>query len=348
MQTSDSTEPFITIASLAEKLGLQFEGDGDLQINSVSSLSSATKNDLCFIRSRKYVKSLNQSHCGAAIVPLGFNDAVENISLIYSANPDLSFVKVINLLQLYKGDTFSENIHPTAIISASARLGENVIVGAKSVIGDNVSIGDNVRIGASCVIESGVKLGCNSMLYSNVTLCFDVEIGENAIFQPGVVIGGDGFGLVYDEGNWVKIPHLGTVKIADRVEIGANTTVDRGALDDTILEHGVKIDNQIQVGHNVKIGENTAIAACVGIAGSTVIGKNCQISGAVSISGHLTITDNVTITIMSVVTKDITESGTFSSGTPLMENRLWHRNNVRYKSLDKLAKSVSGIEKTLK
>ncbi len=344
MPTPNQPRTLTTVAMLAKELELEFIGEGTQQIKSVSNFSSATKTDLCFLRSSRYINQLKRSHCSAAIVPLDFNEVIPGKTLLYSANPDLSFVDVIKSLKLYKGNSAS-GIHSSAIISPTAKLGENVTIGALSVIGERVVLGDNVRIGAACIIEDDVTVGANSTFLSNVTICFDVKIGNEVILQPGVVLGSDGFGLVYDKGNWVKIPHLGSVIIGNRVEIGANTTVDRGALDDTIIEQGVKIDNQIQVGHNVHIGENTAIAGCVGIAGSSIIGKNCKISGAVSILGHLSIADDVTVTAMSTVAKDIKEKGTYSSGTPLMENKLWHRNNVRYKSLDKLAKTISNLEK---
>ncbi len=333
----------VTIEKLAEELGLEFDGIADLSIDGVATFSKATKNDLCFLRSSRYFKQLEESACGAVIVPLNFNKNISNKTLLYSANPHLSFVEVINYLQLYQGNTACTGIHSSATVSETAILGKNVKIAANCVIGERVVLGDNVSLGAACIIEDDVNIGNDSILFANVTICFGSQIGENAILQPGVVIGSDGFGLVYDKGDWIKVPHLGRVVIGDRVEIGANTTIDRGALDDTVIENGVKIDNQIQIGHNVRIGENTAIAACVGIAGSTVIGRNCKISGAVGIVGHLTIVDNVTITVMSVVTQDILQSGTYSSGTPLQENRLWHRNNVRYKSLDKLAKKVASM-----
>lgn len=345
MSLSNHPEVSMTVEELANRLNLKFKGEGQLKISSVSSFSSAKKSDLCFLRAAKYTGQLLQSDCGAVMVPLDFKETVENKTLLYSANPHLSFVETINLLQLYKGQLPFDSIHPSAIVASTARLGEKVSIGANAVIGERVTLGNNVQIGAACVIEDDVSIGANSCFLSNVTVCFGVTIGEEVILQPGVVLGGDGFGLVYSEGSWVKIPHLGSVKIGDRVEIGANTTVDRGALDDTVIEQGVKIDNQIQIGHNVHIGENTAIAASTAVAGSAVIGKNCQISGCVAIVGHLSIADNVTITGRSVVTKSITQSGTYSSGTPLMENSLWHRSNVRYKSLDKMAKQLSDLKK---
>ena len=345
MSRSNLPSIITTVAKLALQLELEFSGDGELEINSVSTFSSAKKSDLCFLRSNKYLNQLQDSKCGVAIVPLDFKQKITNKTLLYSANPHLSFVQVIDLLQLTKIP--AAGIHASAIVAPTASLGENVSIAANCVIGERVILGNNVRLGAGCIIEDDVSIGNDTVFLSNVTICFNVKIGDNVILQPGVVLGGDGFGLVYNKGEWVKVPHLGSVIIGDRVEIGANTTIDRGALDDTVIEQGVKIDNLIQIGHNVKIGENTAIAACAAIAGSTVIGKNCQISGCVGIVGHLSIADNVIITGMSVVAQSIAHSGTYSSGTPLLENRLWHRNNVRYKSLDKLAKTVSDLGKKI-
>jgi UDP-3-O-[3-hydroxymyristoyl] glucosamine N-acyltransferase len=338
----------LTIAELCQRLNLEYQGKGDLRISSVASFNSATANDLCFLQSETYLPQLRESQCAAVIVAQGFAEEIPTAARIFAKNPHKAFVDAIYLLkpELSPQSHHEPEIHPSAQIDQSAKLGENIQIGANSVIGKNVTIADDVRIGAGCIVEEGVRIGTRSQLINSVTLCHDVTIGQQVTLHPGVVIGSDGFGLVYDEGDWLKIPHLGSVKIGDRVEIGANTTVDRGALDDTVIENGVKLDNLIQVAHNVHIGENTAIAACVGIAGSAIIGKNCKISGAAVVLGHLTIADNVTITAMSLVTKSIKQSGTYSSGTPLMENHLWHRNNVRYKSLDKLAKTISRLDKT--
>lgn len=342
-----SEQKKITVEALAQHLELRFEGEADRLIASVASFSRAGKSDLCFLKSSKFIDQLQQSQCAAVIVPLDFEQTLAHKTILYSANPHLSFVEAIHFLQQDKVGSPAGVIHPSAIVADTVSLGREVSIGAQTVIGDRVRLGDGVRIGAGCVIEDDVRIGAHSRIMANVTLCYDTLIGDHAIFQPGVVIGGDGFGLVYDQGRWVKIPHLGRVVIGNRVEIGANTTVDRGALDDTVIEDGVKIDNLIQIGHNARIGENTAIAAHAAIAGSAIIGKNCKISGAVAIAGHLTIADGVTITGMSMVTKSINSSGTYSSGTPLMENRLWHRSNVRYKSLDKIAKQLSGLDEKI-
>jgi UDP-3-O-[3-hydroxymyristoyl] glucosamine N-acyltransferase len=338
----------MTVSELAQRLNIEYQGNGDQRILSVASFKTATTSDLCFLQSDAYLPQLLNSQCGAVIVPDGFDQETSTAARLIAKNPHKTFVEAIYLLkpELSPEAVYQTDIHPSAQIDNSAVLGEHIQIGANCIIGKRVTIGNNVRIGAGCIVQDGVHIGDRSHLVSNVTLCHDITLGERVILHPGVVIGSDGFGLVYDAGEWIKIPHLGSVKIGDRVEIGANTTVDRGALDNTVIENGVKLDNLIQVAHNVHIGENTAIAACVGIAGSAIIGKNCRISGAAVVLGHLTVTDNVTITAMSLVTKSIKQSGTYSSGTPLMENHLWHRNNVRYKSLDRMAKTISRLEKT--
>ncbi|MCP3933425.1 MAG: UDP-3-O-(3-hydroxymyristoyl)glucosamine N-acyltransferase [Bacteroidetes bacterium] len=330
----------ITVSQLAEKLGLAFKGNGQISINSVASLSSATDKDLCFVESNSYKDKLDASNCTVAIVSTDYNVENSNKTLLFSKKPHLSFVSAIHLL-----NTFAETpkIHSSVQMHNTAILGKNVSIEANTVVGENVKIEDNVKIGAGCVIEKDTSIGQSSRLGSNVTICHQVQIGNNVNILAGAVIGADGFGFIEDQGQWIKIPQLGSVLIGNDVEIGANTTIDRGALDNTIVGKGVKIDNQVQVAHNVSIGEGTAIAACVGIAGSAIIGANCKISGAAVVLGHLEVADDVTITAMSLVTKSIKHSGVYSSGTPLMENKLWHRSNARYKSLDSLAKTVSSM-----
>lgn len=334
----------ITASELAALLDLDFDGDGQFQISSVSSLPSADRNSLCFIYSHKYIEQLRNSLCGAVIVPVGFDEPLNDKTFLLADNPHLAFVRAIELLEPESREPEVAGIHPSAQIDSSVSMGDNVSIAANSYVGPGVRLGDDVQIGAGCVIEQNVVIGNGSRLMARVTVCHRVRLGDNVIVHPGVVIGSDGFGLVEDAGNWIKIPQIGSVRIGDDVEIGANTTIDRGALDDTVIENGVKLDNQIQVAHNVHIGENTAISGCVGIAGSTIIGKNCKISGGVGVTGHLSIADNVTVTAMSMVTKSIGQSGTYSSGTPLMENSLWHRANARYKALDKIARTVSELK----
>lgn len=335
----------LSLQSLAASLDLNFEGDPESIIQGVGSLSNATTSDLCFIQNEKYAQQLATSDCSTVIVPLNFDSPKIDKQFLFSVSPQFSFVQALHLLEPELTDPFLKSIHESAQISDSAKLGLGVSIGALAVIGDNVIIGAGTSIGAGCIIEQDVKIGDRCLLHSRVTLCRQVIIGSNCILQSGVVLGGDGFGLIMHEDRWHKVPQIGTVILEDDVEIGANTTVDRGALDNTMIEQGCKIDNLIQIAHNVRIGAHTAIAAHAAIAGSVNIGRYCQISGCVAIAGHLNIVDHVIVTGMSLVTKSINEPGVYSSGTPLQKNKDWHKCNVRYKALDKLAKSVASLEK---
>ncbi|MDH3386940.1 MAG: UDP-3-O-(3-hydroxymyristoyl)glucosamine N-acyltransferase [Gammaproteobacteria bacterium] len=337
----------LILQQLAAKLKLVYQGDGDITISGAASLKSATAGDLCFIQHGKYLDNLARSNCSAVIVPPDLAGEVSGKALLISANPQYDFVRVIDLLAAGRQPA-SAGIHPSAQVAASARIGRDVSIGALTTIADDAEIGAGTSIGSGVSIASSVRIGKRCQIHGRVTLEQGVVLGDRCILHPGVVIGCDGFGQVMHRKRWHKIPQLGSVLIGDDVEIGANTTVDRGALDDTVIEQGCKLDNQIQIAHNVHIGAHTAIAACVGIAGSAVIGRYCKISGAAVVLGHLSVVDNVTITAMSLVTKDIRESGVYSSGTPLMENGLWHRSNARYKSLEKLAQSVARLEKANK
>ena len=308
----------LNLQQLAKELKLEFLGDAGLVVNGVASPKSAVAGELCFILDQKYLGDINASNCSAVILTAELAGDVSNKSLLLSDNPEYSFVEAVKALGIESQAKDIDDIHPTAVVADSARLGEGVTVGALVVIEDDVEVGSGTSIGAGSIIEQSAKIGSQCHLHSRVTLGSAVKLGDRCILHSGVVIGSDGFGLVMHEQRWEKIPQLGSVVIGDDVEIGANTTVDRGALDDTIIERGCKLDNQIQVAHNVRIGAHTAIAACVGIAGSASIGCHCKISGAAVVLGHLTVTDNVTITAMSLVTKDIKEPGVYSSGTPLL------------------------------
>ena len=335
----------ISLQHLATQLDLEFKGDGGLKLTGVASLNSAQAGDLCFVTQSKYLKEAPLSQCSALIVPETTELKSIDKAVIFSGNPQYSFAKAMALICPDKFKNTNLGIHASVQVADSATIGDDVFIDALSVIGENANIGSGSRIGAGCVVEDNVQIGKQCQLHSRVTLAQNVRLGDHCELHSGVVIGSDGFGLVEQGHEWFKVPQLGTVEIGDNVEIGANTTVDRGALDNTIIEDGCKLDNLIQVAHNVRIGAHTAIAACVGIAGSANIGKHCKIGGAAVVLGHLKVADNVMITAMSLVTKDIRQSGVYSSGTPLMENSEWHKNNVRYKSLDKLARMVLRLDK---
>jgi UDP-3-O-[3-hydroxymyristoyl] glucosamine N-acyltransferase len=336
----------LTLQQLANELQCEFRGDADTLIRGVASPSSAQVGDLCFALQEKNLFEIIKSDCSAVIVPLGLAAEASGKNLLISVNPQYSFVLAMAALGCGAAEV-AEGIHATAQIAPGARLADRVSIGAGAVIEEDVEIGAGSVIGAGCIIERGASIGMNCHFHSRVTLAHSVQIGDRCILHSGVVIGADGFGLVMHEDRWHKIPQLGSVVIADDVEIGANTTIDRGALDNTVIEEGCKLDNQIQVAHNVRIGAHTAIAGCVGIAGSTVIGRYCQISGGVGMVGHITIADHVTITGMSMVTNDIREPGVYSSGTPLLPNSKWLRLSARYKALDKLALTVAKLAKSI-
>jgi len=335
----------LTLQQLAEKLQLEFKGEPDQEIGGVASITSAISGDLCFIQQKKYISELADSKCSALLVPLDFDQASNGKSLIFAENPHFSFSQAIAIIQPEAFGDSDYLLHDFAQISSNARIGKNVSIGALTVIEDDVDIGEGSSIGAGCILEKGARIGSQCKLHSRVTIGHRVVVGDRCELHPGVVLGSDGFGLVFHQQRWEKVPQIGTVIIEHDVEIGANTTVDRGALDNTVIEQGCKLDNLIQVAHNVRIGAHTAIAACVGIAGSANIGQYCKISGAAVVLGHLSIVDNVTVTAMSLVTKDIKVPGVYSSGTPLLENTQWHKNNARYKSLDRLARTVAMLEK---
>lgn len=334
----------VTLRELAERLGGEIHGDGNCVISSVAPLQNAAPGAISFLAGSRFRKYLAATRASAVI--LAREDLADcPVSALVSDKPHLTYARVAALL--YPAPTGKHGVHQTAWVDASCSIHDTAWVGPHSVVEAGAMLGPRVQIGPGCVIGEGVSIGEGSRLVANVTVCSGTYIGMRALIHPGAVIGGDGFGLANDGGVWVKVPQLGKVRIGDDVEIGANTTIDRGALEDTVLEDGVKLDNQIQVGHNVRIGAHTAIAACTGISGSTKIGKHCTIAGGVGIAGHLEIADNVHITGMSMVTKSVPDPGAYSSGIPLQPNHLWHRSVVRFKQLDELVRRVKTLEEAL-
>ena len=329
------------IKELADIVDASIHGDSEASVSGIATLELAGQNDLSFFSNRKYHKFLARTK--AAIVILHPDDVEQcPTNAIVVKDPYLAYAKIASWLT--KNDLKQTSIAPSAVIEDNVSIGDNVNIGANVVVGSGSKIAHNVSLGAGCVIGKDVIVGKNTILYTNVSVYTGVSIGDNVIIHSGAVLGSDGFGIASEQGQWIKVPQLGSVLIGHDVEIGANTTIDRGAIEDTIIENGVKLDNLIQIAHNVRIGENTAIAACVGIAGSTTIGKNCAIGGGAGVLGHLTITDHVHITATSLVTKSVKEAGVYSSGTPLQENALWHKNFARFKQLDKMARRLTELE----
>ena len=324
------------LSILAQRIKAQWTGDIDVEVLDMATLSSASTQSIGFFNNTALKNSLKQTQA-AAVILHPQHQTLSPVPCLLMDDPYLGYARC---MQLFHPRPVSDSqIHPSAIISEQAQLGNNVSIGAYAVLGA-VSIADDVIIGANCILNDGVVIGEKSHLIQAVSVLNDVKIGQRAIIHAGAVIGADGFAFANDAGQWIKIPQIGSVNIGDDVEIGSNTTIDRGALEDTVIEDGVKLDNQIQIAHNVHIGKHTAIAACVGIAGSTHIGAYCAIGGGVGMVGHIKIADKVQITGGSVVLQSILHSGTYSSGSPLQHSSAWRRNYNRMKQLDTLAKKI--------
>lgn len=334
----------LTLGEIAQAIDAELDGDPDCPISGVATLQNAIKGQLSFLANRRYTPSLSKTGASAVILSRKDRPACPAAALI-TEDPYLAYVKAVYLI--CPQPEFKPGRHSSAAISATATIHPDTFIGANACIEDGVRIDENVYIGPGCVLEKDVEVGRDSYLVANVTLCHGVRIGERVRLHPGVVIGADGFGIANDAGKWLKIPQLGKVVVMDDVEIGANTTVDRGALEDTLIEEGVKIDNQVQIGHNVVVGAHTAIAGCVAVAGSVRIGKRCMIGGNSSLAGHIDITDDVIITGMSGVPNSIKEEGIYSSGVPVTENRKWRRNIARFLRLDEIAKRLKEVERKI-
>lgn len=334
----------MTLQQLASVIDADVVGDGEQTITGVATLASATSGQIAFLANEKYRVQLDTTQASAVIVAPNV-ELPNGLAALVTKNPYAGFAKVAQ--QLDTTPAVATAIDPAAQIASSAKLGANVAVGPLAVISENVELGDNVQIGAGCYIGPGVKIGANTKLWQHVVIYHDCIIGSDCLVHSGAVIGADGFGWANEQGKWIKIPQLGRVVLHDRVEIGANTTVDRGALDDTVISSGCIIDNQCQIAHNVFIDEDTAIAGCTVLAGSCRIGKRCLIGGATAINGHIEICDDVQISGFSMVIKAITEPGVYASGIPAAPHREWRRNGARYRQLDALFQRVKKIEKKL-
>jgi UDP-3-O-[3-hydroxymyristoyl] glucosamine N-acyltransferase len=320
-----------SLGDLAVRFGLGLRGEPSLRVSRVATLSHAGSGTLSFLANPRYRKQMESTRATAVLV--GPEDASGcPVAALIDPNPYLAYARIAELL--YPPAAPMVGIHPAAVVSVNARIAASASVGPLAVIEDDVDIGEGVVVGPGCIVQRGAHIGAGSHLVSRVNLYAGVRIGRRCILHAGAVIGADGFGFAPDAGTWVKVPQVGSVQIGDDVEIGANTTIDRGAIDDTVVEHGVKLDNQIQVGHNVTIGAHSAIAGCVGISGSTTIGKRCMIGGGVGIAGHLTIADDVVVTGVSLVSASIKHPGSYSSGMPAVESRRWRRMVAHLRRLD--------------
>ncbi|MCL6352558.1 UDP-3-O-(3-hydroxymyristoyl)glucosamine N-acyltransferase [Pectobacterium polaris] len=332
----------IRLDALAQQLDAQLHGDGDIVITGVASMHSAKTGQITFLSDSRYREQLAGTQASAVVLTEADLPYCQVAALVVK-NPYLTYARMAQLL-----DTTPQpatDIAPSAAIAPDATMGQNVSVGANAVIESGAQLGDGVVIGPGCFIGKDARIGAGTRLWANVTIYHRVELGEHCLIQSGTVIGSDGFGYANDRGNWVKIPQLGTVRIGDRVEIGASTTIDRGALDDTVIGNGVIIDNQCQIAHNVVIGDNTAVAGGVIMAGSLKIGRYCMIGGASVINGHMEICDKVTVTGMGMVMRPITEPGVYSSGIPLQPNKVWRKTAALVMNIDEISKRLKAVER---
>lgn len=334
-----------TLADLSKKVQAKLIGDPACEITGISTLQSARKGDISFLDNPKYKPYLSTTKASAVILSEADLSDCPCYALVVP-NPYFSYAMIARAFD--STPKLPQGIHPTAIIGENCRISHRAAIGAHVVVGDHVVIGENTQIWHGCVIGDHVQIGSDCLLWAQVTLYYQVQVGDRVIIHSGAVVGSDGFGIARHQDCWYKIPQLGTVVISDDVEIGASTTIDRGALDNTVLGKGVKLDNQIQIGHNCQIGENTVVAGCAGIAGSTKIGKNCMIGAAAGIVGHLEIADRVMVAASGTISKSISEpGGLYASGTGPFKHRDWQRLVGRLRHLDKLAKRVIALEKTL-
>lgn len=332
----------LTLGDLAERVGGEVSGDSNCIISGLATLKSAKPGDITFLSDARFLKYLATVSASAVILRKKDRDKCPVNALVVE-NPYVTYAYVAQIL--CPPSPFNAGIHPSADVSDKAIVDPTAWIGPHTAIGPDSKIGANVYIGPGCVVGKNVEIGADSRLIAGVVIYDGTRIGKRSLFHAGVVIGSDGFGFANDKGKWVKIPQVGRVLIGDDVDVGANTTIDCGAIEDTVVEDGVKLDNQIQIAHNVHIGAHTVIAACTGIAGSTTIGKRCAIGGGVGIVGHINIVDDVHITGTTFVSKSILQPGIYSSGTPMESNHLWRKNYVRMKQLDDMARRIKDLEK---
>ncbi|MDR2875226.1 MAG: UDP-3-O-(3-hydroxymyristoyl)glucosamine N-acyltransferase [Methylobacillus sp.] len=328
-----------SLREIAERLGGEVRGDGDVAVSRMASLANARPGDLSFLADSKYRALLETTRASAVIVGA---EAETRLPRIVTDNPYAYFARVSTLLNPVA--TAVAGVHPSAVIADSAVVAKSAAIDAHVVIGHGARIGEHAVIGAGSVIGDGVVIGDNTALHANVTVYHDCEIGAECVLSSGVVIGADGFGYAQDDGRWVKIPQVGRVVIGDRVEIGAHTAIDRGALDDTVIEEGVKLDNLIQIAHNCRIGAHTVVAACAGIAGSTRIGRHCRIGGAALIVGHIEIADGVTVTPGSLISRSLDKADTYTALMPFQPHAKWLKTAAHLRRLGELADRVARLE----
>lgn len=335
----------MTLGALAEMTGSTLRGDPNVEITGVGTILSAKEGEITFLSDAKFRSMLATSHAAAIILTEELSEACQTNALICK-DPKLTFARIVE--KLYPNKMVQTGCHPSAVIGENSDIHPSSHIGPFCVIGDRVKIGANVVLQAGCTVGDDSVIEEGSVLYPRVTVYQSCYIGKNCTIHSGVIIGADGFGYAKNKAEWVRVPQVGAVKIGDRVEIGANTTIDRGAIEDTVIGNDVILDNLIQIGHNVKIGDSTAIAACVGIAGSTTIGKHCMVGGGTRFNGHIQIADYVQIVGCTNVAHSITKPGGYGSAITAMDIVQWKKNLFRFHRLDQLADRVKELEKKLK
>lgn len=334
------------LSEIVAQLGGRVLGDaGGVRISQIATLEKAQPDQISFLTNSKYRAQLASTKAGAVILAESEADST-GLPRIIADNPYAYFAKVSALLNPLP--EVSPGIHPSAVVGAGAVIDATASVAATAVIGAGAKIGAFSVVGEGCCIGANVVVGSHARIYPRVVIYHDCVIGDYLIAHSGAVIGADGFGIAMDAGHWIKIQQIGRVVIGNDVEIGANTTIDRGALDDTVIEDGVKLDNQIQIAHNVRVGAHTAIAGCVGIAGSTTIGRYCRIGGSAGILGHLHIADHVEIAAFTLIGKSISEAGSYAAIFPFSRSEDWRKNTVHLRHLDDLVKRIKTLEQELK
>lgn len=334
----------VTLAELASRFGGEVRGDASLTISAVAPLERAQAQELAYVVGAEYRAALVATRAGAVLMPRALHASFNGTAWLVD-EPRLVFAQVAAIL--HPLPRFNGGVHATAVVADGVRRGASAYIDAHAVVAAGVHLGERVFIGAGSYVGEGVTIADDSYLAPRVTILAGARIGARCVFQAGAVIGSDGFGYARAGARWTKIPQLGRVLIGDDVEIGANTTVDRGALSDTVIGNGVKLDNLIQIAHNVQIGEDTAMAACVGIAGSARIGRRCTIGGGVGILGHLSIADDVHITATSLVSKTIDTAGEYSSTLPALPASVWRKTVARLRHLDELARRIKSLEQKI-
>jgi len=336
----------VSVAELAALLGGEAIGDVALPIQRIAPLASADASTIAFLANPRYQSQLADSQAGCVIVaPAVREAAAQRPSAIITPDPYLAFARLTQWWANQVRPAAATGIHPSAVVAEDAQIGAGVTIGAQAVVESGAVLGEGVQIGSLCHIGAGVEVGARTRLAPRVVLMHGTRVGARCILHSGVVIGADGFGFAPHQGEWVKIEQLGGVVIGDDVEIGANTCIDRGALDDTLIGSGVKLDNLIQIGHNVQIGERTAVAGCAAIAGSAHIGRGCMIGGSANIAGHITIADGVFVSGGSLVMRSLTQAGQYTGVYPLEEHADWEKNAATLRQLRGLRDRVRNLEK---